>query len=173
MGISYSIIRPTLVFGKEDILVNNIAWTIRKFPFVPIFGSGDYKIQPVFVEDLASIAVDCANKDAPETLDAVGPETFTYKEMLRIMASALNRDVKFFHVWPNVGIFLGKIIGLFVNDVLLTKDELKGLMDNKLTSKQTPNAKTKFTEWIKANKGTVGERYTSELDRHFRWRRSS
>jgi len=173
LGISYSIIRPTLVFGKEDILVNNIAWTVRKFPFVPIFGSGDYKIQPVFVEDLASIAVDCANKNTSETLDAVGPETFTYKEMLRIMASVLNRDVKFFHVWPKVGIFLGKIIGLFVNDVLLTKDELKGLMDNKLTSKQTPNAKTKFTEWLKANKVTVGERYTSELDRHFRWRRSS
>jgi len=88
-------------------------------------------------------------------------------------ASILNPDVKFVHVWPNVGIFLGKIIGLFLHDVLLTKDELKGLMLNKLTSRQTPNGKTKFTEWIKLNKETVGERYTSELDRHFRWRRSS
>jgi NADH dehydrogenase len=173
LGISYSIIRPTLVFGKEDILVNNIAWTIRKFPFVPIFGSGDYKVQPVFVEDLASIADECAQKNTSETLDAIGPETFTYKEMLRVMASILNPDVKFVHVWPNVGIFLGKIIGLFLHDVLLTKDELKGLMLNKLTSRQTPNGKTKFTEWIKLNKETVGERYTSELDRHFRWRRSS
>ena len=173
LGISYSIIRPTLVFGKEDILVNNIAWTIRKFPFVPIFGSGDYKVQPVFVEDLASIAVECAKKNTSETLDAIGPETFTYKEMLQVMASILNPDVKFVHVWPNVGIFLGKIIGLFLHDVLLTKDELKGLMLNKLTSRQTPNGKTKFTEWIKLNKGTVGERYTSELDRHFRWKRSS
>jgi uncharacterized protein YbjT (DUF2867 family) len=105
LGISYSIIRPTLVFGKEDILVNNIAWTIRKFPFVPIFGSGDYKVQPVFVEDLASIAVECAKKNTSETLDAIGPETFTYKEMLRVMASILNPDVKFIHVWPHVGIF--------------------------------------------------------------------
>ena len=153
--------------------MNNIAWTIRKFPFVPIFGSGDYKVQPVFVEDLASIAVECAKKNTSETLDAIGPETFTYKEMLRVMASILNPDVKFIHVWPNVGIFLGKIIGLFLHDVLLTKDELKGLMLNKLTSRQTPNGKTKFTEWIKLNKETVGERYTSELDRHFRWRRSS
>ena len=173
LGISYSIIRPTLVFGKEDILVNNIAWTIRKFPFVPIFGSGDYKVQPVFVEDLASIAVECAKKNTSETLDAIGPETFSYREMLQVMASILNPDVKFIHVWPNVGIFLGKIIGLFLHDVLLTKDELKGLMLNKLTSRQTPNGKTKFTEWIKLNKGTVGERYTSELDRHFRWKRSS
>jgi len=173
LGISYSIIRPTLVFGKEDILINNIAWTTRKFPFVPIFGSGDYKVQPVFVEDLATIAVECAKKNVSETLDAIGPETFTYKEMLQIIASVLNRDVKLFHVSPNIGIFLGRIIGLFVNDVLLTKDELKGLMDNKLTSKQTPNAKTKFTEWIKLNKETIGERYTSELDRHFHWKRSS
>jgi NADH dehydrogenase len=173
LGIPYSIIRPTLVFGKEDILINNIAWTIHKFPFVPIFGSGDYKVQPVFVEDLASIAVECAKKNVSETLDAIGPETFTYKEMLQIIASVLNRDVKFFHIWPNIGILLGKIIGLFVKDVLLTKDELKGLMDNKLTSQQIPNAKTKFTEWLKANRGTIGQRYTSELDRHFRWRRSS
>jgi NADH dehydrogenase len=173
LGISYSIIRPTLVFGKEDILVNNIAWTIRKFPFVPIFGSGDYKVQPVFVEDLASLAVECAKKNTSETLDAIGPETFTYKEMLQVMASILNPDVKFVHVWPHVGIFLGKIIGLFLHDVILTKDELKGLMLNKLTSRQTPNGKTKFTEWIKLNKETVGDRYTSELDRHFRWKRPS
>jgi len=173
LGISYCIIRPTLVFGAEDILINNIAWTIRKFPFVPIFGSGDYKVQTIFVEDLASIAIECAEKNTSETLDAIGPETFAYEEMLRIMASALNRDVKFFHIWPNVGILLGKIIGFFVNDVLLTKDELRGLMANKLTSQQTPNGKTKFTEWLKANKETIGDRYTSELDRHFRWRRSS
>jgi uncharacterized protein YbjT (DUF2867 family) len=173
LGISYGIIRPTLVFGAEDILINNIAWTIRRFPLVPIFGSGDYKVQPVFVEDLALIAVECAKKDASETLDAIGPETFTYKEMLQMIAFVLNRDVKFIRVWPNVGIFLGKIIGFFVNDVLLTKDELRGLMANKLTSQQTPNGKTKFTEWLKANKETIGDRYTSELDRHFRWRRSS
>ena len=149
LGIPYSIIRPTLVFGKEDILVNNIAWTIRRFPLVPIFGSGDYKVQPVFVKDVASIAVECAQKNTSETLDAIGPEAFTYKEMLRVMASVLNRNVKFIHVRPNVGIFLGKIIGLFVDDVLLTKDELQGLMANKLTSQQVPNGKTKFTEWLK------------------------
>ena len=173
LGISYDIIRPTLVFGAEDILINNIAWTIRRFPLVPVFGSGDYKVQPVFVEDLALIAVECAKKHASETLDAVGPETFTYKEMLQVIASVLNRDVKLIRVWPNIGIFLGKVIGFFVNDVLLTKDELRGLMANKLTSQQTPNGKTKFTEWLKANKETIGDRYTSELDRHFRWRRSS
>ena len=39
-GVPYSIVRPTLVFGKEDILVNNIAWLIRTFPVFPIFGSG-------------------------------------------------------------------------------------------------------------------------------------
>ena len=173
LGIPYSIIRPTLVFGKEDILVNNIAWTIRRFPLVPIFGSGDYKVQPVFVKDVASIAVECAQKNTSETLDAIGPETFTYTEMLQVMASILNQDVKFIHVWPDIGIFLGKIIGLFVDDVLLTKDELRGLMANKLTSQEAPNGKTKFTEWLKANKEIVGERYTSELDRHFRWKRSS
>ena len=169
-NIPYSIIRPTLVYGKEDILVNNIAWTIRKFPYVPIFGSGDYKVQPVFVEDLAAIAVEYANKSGCGTVDAVGPETFSYKEMLILMATILNRKVKFIHIPPAFGIFLGKIIGAFVGDVVLTKDELRGLMVNKLCSSQEPNGHTLFSDWMKVNKDTIGERYTSELARHFYWR---
>jgi len=166
-GIAYSIIRPTLVFGKEDILVNNIAWTIRVFPFVPIFGPGNYKVQPIFVEDLASIAVECATQRESFTIDAIGPETFTYEEFIQLISSVLNRNVLLIHLWPKLGIFLGNIIGLFVKDVVLTKDELRGLMANKLTSNQKVNGKTLFSDWLKSNKDIIGANYTSELNRHF------
>ena len=166
-GIPYSIIRPTLVFGKEDILVNNMAWMIRTFPMVPIFGSGEYKIQPIFVEDLAALAIQCASENTSKTIDAIGPETFTYKEMLSMMASTMGRKVLFFHLGPQLGILLGKIIGLFVKDVILTKDELQGLMENKLCTEQAPNGSTKFSDWLESNKETVGKKYTSELARHF------
>jgi len=170
LGIDYAIVRPSLVFGKEDILVNNIAWTIRKFPVVPIFGSGKYRVQPIFVEDLASIAVEASSAAGSQTLDAIGPETFTYDEFLELIARELNRNIYFVHTSPLMGIALGKLIGLFVKDVILTKDELRGLMVNKLISTQDPNGKTLFSDWLRNNRHSLGTEYTSELERHFNWR---
>jgi NADH dehydrogenase len=151
-------------------LVNNIAWTVRKFPIVPIFGSGEYKVQPVFVEDLAEIAVSSMESENSETIDAIGSETYTYKEFLQSIAKELDRKILFIHVGPSLGIFFGKIISFFVKDVVLTKDELRGLMVNKLTSNQKPNGKTLFSEWLHENRDSVGSVYTSELSRHFYWR---
>lgn len=173
LDASYAIVRPTLVFGKEDILVNNIAWTIRKFPLVPIFGSGTYKVQPVFVEDLASISVKASRSKSPQIIDAIGPEIYTYKDFLQLIAKELNRRVIFFHTSPAIGIMLGKIISRFVKDVVLTEDELRGLMLNKLTSDQKPNGKTKFSDWLHQHRLSVGTQYTSELERHFYWRQAA
>jgi len=170
LGVEYAIVRPSLVFGVEDILVNNIAWTIRKFPFIPIFGSGRYKVQPIFVEDLAEIAVEVALTEGSQTIDAIGPETYMYEAFLKLIARELNRKVAFFHTSPSVGILLGKNIGLLVNDVVLTKDELRGLMANKLISAQEPNGKTLFSDWLHRNKEVIGLEYTSELNRHFHWK---
>jgi uncharacterized protein YbjT (DUF2867 family) len=166
-GVDYAIVRPTLVFGKEDILVNNIAWTIRKFPFVPIFGSGEYQVQPVFVGDLANIAVEAGFSSGVQTLDAIGPETFTYAAFIKQIARQLDRRVALLHTPPGAGLLLGKIIGLFVKDVVLTRDELRGLMANKLTSNQAPNGRTLFSAWLHQNRNTIGKTYTSELERHF------
>jgi NADH dehydrogenase len=170
VGVPYSIIRPTLVFGKEDILVNNIAWLIRKFPVFPIFGDGRYAIQPIFVGDLASIAVDCGRTHESEIIDAIGPETYSFEELVRLIAKAVSRNIAFMKIPPLLGISLGKLIGLAIRDVILTKDELDGLMANMLTSEQEFNAKTKFSEWLDDNCNNIGTSYASELDRHFRWR---
>jgi uncharacterized protein YbjT (DUF2867 family) len=166
-GVPYSIIRPTLVFGKEDILVNNIAWLIRQFPVFPVFGSGDYRLQPVFVRDLAKLAVEYSTALDGITVDAIGPETFSFEQMVRLIAQKIHRKVLFIKIPPRAGIFFGKVIGLFLRDVLLTGDELKGLMAELLTSPQEPNAPTRFSEWLGQNKGTIGSAYSSEVARHF------
>lgn len=171
-GVAYAIVRPTLVFGKEDLLVNNIAWLMRKCPVFPIFGSGEYKLQPVYVGDLAAIAVACASDSRPTVVDAVGPESFTFREFLKLLAAKIRPGVKLVHVPPAMGIALGQIIGLAVRDVLLTKAELRGLMDGMLTSGQAVNGSTRFSEWLEEHKEEVGSSYTSELGRHFRWQRS-
>lgn len=172
-GVPYSIIRPTLVFGMEDILVNNIAWLIRKFPVFPIFGSGHYKVQPVFVEDLARVAVASAQEPGNLTLDAIGPETFTFEELVRRIATRIKPDVRLVHISPSLGILLGRLIGLGLGDVILTRDELKGLMDELLTSCQVPNGATRFSDWLESHGDELGSSYSSEIQRHFKWRNAA
>ena len=168
-GLAYSIIRPTLVFGREDILVNNIAWLIRKIPFFPIPGDGSYKLQPISVEDLASIAVGHGQTDSSNESDAIGPETYTYEEFVRLTASTIGRKVTFIHIPSSLSILLGKVIGLFLRDVILTKNELRGLMDEYLTSPEPPTGPTLYSEWVEKYKESIGFAYSSELSRHFRW----
>jgi uncharacterized protein YbjT (DUF2867 family) len=168
-GVPFSIVRPTLVFGTEDILVNNIAWLVRTCPMFPIFGSGSYRVQPVFVGDLAEIAVQQSTALPGTTVDAIGHETFTFEQLIRLMADKLGRKPRTLKVPPSVGIFFGQILGLFLRDVLLTRNELEGLMSELLTSPQPPNAPTRFSKWLEENKSAVGRRYSSEVARHFRW----
>jgi NADH dehydrogenase len=168
-GIPYAIVRPTLVYGREDILVNNIAWLIRRFPLFPIAGDGTYRLQPIYVGDLAAIAFERALEATSSTIDAIGPETYTYRAFVAHIASTLDRRSRLFYVPPRVAIWLGRLAGLWVRDVILTSNELKGLMGEYLTSDQAPNGPTRFSDWLKANRETIGSGYTSELERHFRW----
>jgi NADH dehydrogenase len=172
-GVPYSIVRPTLVYGKEDILVNNIAWLIRKFPVFPIFGSGHYKVQPVFVEDLARIAVASAAEPGNVTLDAIGPETFSFESLVKLIASKVKPGGALVHIPPPLGIRLGQLIGLALGDILLTRDELRGLMDELLTSKQAPNGTTRFSDWLESHGDELGSAYSSELHRHFKWKKAT
>ncbi len=167
-GVPYAIVRPTLVFGRGDILVNNIAWLLRRFPVFPIFGSGQYRVQPVHVDDLADIAVVSAAARGSITLDAIGPEDFTFLQLVQLIASNVAPRVQLVHVPPAIGVALGRPIGLAVRDVLLTRAELQGLMNDWLTSDQPPNGRTRFSEWLELNKEWIGKSYASEVERHFR-----
>jgi uncharacterized protein YbjT (DUF2867 family) len=169
-GVPYSIVRPTLVYGKEDILVNNIAWLIRKFPVFPIFGSGHYKVQPVFVEDLARISVAAVGAPGNITLDAIGPETFSFEALVKLIAAKIKPGVTLAHIPPSMGILLGQIIGSALGDILLTRDELQGLMNGLLTSEQAPNGTTRFSDWLESNGSELGSTYSSEIHRHFKWK---
>jgi NADH dehydrogenase len=121
------------------------------------------------VGDLASIAVKSGRARENEIIDAIGPEDYTFEQLVKRIARAVSRNIAFVRFPPRLGISLGKLIGLIIGDVLLTKDELDGLMSNLLTSDQQPNGKTKFSRWLETNEHTIGTSYASELDRHFRW----
>ncbi len=164
-GVSHAILRPAILFGNEDILVNNIAWTLRHMTIFGMFGDGSYKLQPIFVEDLAALAVAQGAAGQDTTIEAIGPETFTYRELVNTIASAIgvHRLIVPMPAWLGfVGAWaMGKILG----DVITTWDEIKGLMGNALFVDAPPAGTTKLTEWVRAHADTLGIRYASELAR--------
>jgi nucleoside-diphosphate-sugar epimerase len=165
--LSYAIIRPTVIFGTEGILINNIAWFLRRFPIFAVFGSGDYRIQPVYVEDVAEIAVGAGHNDDNLVIDAIGPEVFTFDELVRLIAEKIHSRAKVIHVRPMLALFLARLIGCAVRDVVITKDEIQGLMSNLLVSKSSPTGQTCLSEWLEQNADRVGASYTSDLQRHY------
>jgi NADH dehydrogenase len=167
-GLSYAIIRPTVIFGAEDVLINNIAWFLRRFPIFPIGGTGEYPVQPVFVEDVAQQAVTAADEETNVVLDAVGPETLTYNEMVKLIASHVGGGDRLVHVPPRLAIWLARVAGYLVRDVVLTQDEIDGLMAGHLVSTDAAPLPTKFSSWLGEQGGSLGKHYVSELRRHYR-----
>lgn len=167
-GLSYAIIRPAVIFGKEDILINNIAWMLRRFPLFAVLGSGDYRLRPVFVEDVAKIAVDAAQEHGNTIIDAVGPETFTFDELVRLIAGKIRSRTRIVHVPPGIGYVFSRMVGYLVGDVVLTRDEVQGLTAGLLDTAGPPTGQTLLSEWLEQNADSVGKRYASELKRHYK-----
>ena len=166
-GLSYAILRPTVLIGKEDILINNIAFLLRRFPFFLLPGDGSYGIQPVFVEDLADLAVEGVYSKENYVIDAVGPDSYTFKEFVRLIGKTIGAQRPVISVPPRMALLAAQLLSQFVGDVILTPEEVKGLMANLLVSKEPARGKTAFKDWLEANKATVGTRYASEIKRHY------
>jgi uncharacterized protein YbjT (DUF2867 family) len=165
VGISYAILRPAVFFGDSDILINNIAWILRHFPAFGMPGRGDYRMQPVFLEDFAAMAVGAVDDTTNVVADAVGPEIYTFAELLGKLKSVLKSRCAIVPLPPIVALAAAKAIGLVLGDVVLTADEVKGLMRNLLVSHAPPSCSTRLSEWMEKNVDSLGARYASELAR--------
>lgn len=166
-GMSYSIVRPAVLFGDEDILINNIAWTLRKFPVFGMFGDGSkYHVCPIYVDDLAKIMVEEGEKSENGVINALGPEDFTYTELVQMIGKTIGCQRKVMSIPPELGYLTSRVIGLFVGDVFVTREEIKGLMADLLHVKGVvPKGTTVLSEWVKDNADSLGVRYASELAR--------
>lgn len=172
---SYAIIRPTLLYGPDDILINNLAWTLRRVPVFGVPADGRYRVQPVHVDDVAELALRLAARDdavAAET-DASGPETLTFNEVVATVRAAVESRALVVHLPPPLVLASARAVGLLVRDVVLTGDEIRELMASLLASKEPATTTTRFTEWIAAHATEIGLRYSSELARNFRFERGS
>ena len=166
--LSYAIIRPTVIFGDEDILINNIAWLLRRFPLFAVPGKGDYKLQPIYVEDMADLVVDAGGKTENVIFDAVGPEVYTFDTLVRLIAKTIRSRARIVHLRPDLALILSRVVGVFVGDVILTQEEVAGLLANLLVSSGPPTGRTRLSEWLRDHAGTVGAKYASEVKKHYR-----
>jgi NADH dehydrogenase len=164
-GLSYAILRPTVLFGEEDILVNNIAWTLRKLPVFGVFGDGKYRLQPIYVDDLAKLAVEQGRSRENVIIDAIGPETFTYRRLVEEIGTIIAKKRLVIGVPPALGYLAGVVIGRLVGDVLITRDEVDGLMADLLYTDSPPAGETKLTDWAREHAAELGYKYASELAR--------
>jgi len=164
-GLSYAILRPAVIFGKEDILINNIAWLLRRLPVFGVFGDGQYRLQPIYVDDLAQLAIEQGKQRDNTTINAIGPETFTYRELVEQIGSIIGKQRPIMSVPPAMGYWVGAIIGKMVGDVVITREEIEGLMADLLYVDVPPASETRLTDWARENVNWLGKYYASELSR--------
>jgi len=166
-NLSYAILRPTVIFGVEDILINNIAWFVRHFPAFAIPGDGRYRIRPIYVEDMARLIADAAEQEGDSVLDAVGPETYTFGELVGQIAAQLRQRTRLVHVPMSVAYIATRLAGWLVGDVVLTWEEYQGLMANLLAPEGASSGDTRLSTWLVAKRESIGRHYASEVARHY------
>ncbi|MBI4564236.1 MAG: NAD(P)H-binding protein [Planctomycetes bacterium] len=164
-GLSYAILRPTVLFGREDILINNIAWILRQFPIFGVFGDGNYRLQPMFVDDLARLAVREGERRQNVVIDAIGPETFTYRELVQVIARCIGKERPIVSIPDWLGYAVGWCLGKVLKDVVITREEIEGLRANLLYTNSPPAGDTRLSDWCREYADTLGIRYASELAR--------
>jgi uncharacterized protein YbjT (DUF2867 family) len=167
-GLSYTIFRPTVIFGKEDILINNIAWFVRHLPIFGIPGNGRYGVRPIYVEDMARLVVDSVDQSGNSVLNAIGPETFTFEELVRLIAQQVGSSVRLVHLPMTLAYLATLVSGWFVGDTILTWEEYQGLMGDLLAPGGTSSGQTRLSQWLADSREQVGMRYASEVARHYK-----
>jgi uncharacterized protein YbjT (DUF2867 family) len=169
-GIPCSVIRPTLVFGREDVLINNMAWLMRRMPLFPIFGDGLFRVQPVFVDDVAALAVAEGVQSGDRTLDAAGPVVQSFADFLRFLRASIGSHAPLLRLPPGLALAMSWPVSVLLRDVLITREEMGALMADLLVSRTGPTTTTSLEAWLEADKPDLGGRYTSELRRHWSYR---
>ena len=165
LDLPYSIVRPGVLFGRGDILVNNIAWTLRRLPFFGTFGRGDYKLRPLHVDDMATLMLNAAKVSESKTIDAVGPESYSYKELVQLIGAIAGISKPVLPVPPAFGYLVSKLVNRAVDDVVITREEISGLMRGILDSDAPDAGSIKLSEYIEQHKDILGIRYANEIKR--------
>jgi nucleoside-diphosphate-sugar epimerase len=167
-GLPHAILRPAILFGGNGVLINNIAWLLRHVPIFAVGGTGQYRIRPIHVDDLALLCLQAANSTETEVIDAVGPERPTFLELVHGIKDAIGSRSQVVRVPGSLIPPAARVLGLALRDTLLTAEEYQAMADGLADTDGPATGKTSLSGWITDHKDTLGRSYANELTRHFR-----
>ena len=167
-GLSYAIARPAILFGGDGVLINNIAWLLRRLPVFAVGGRGEYRIRGIHVDDLARLCVALGTRNDTVTVDAVGPQTVTFRQLVDTVRAAVASHAVVLPVPGPVLNGLSSALGLLLRDTLLTRDEYQAMANGLADSDGPATGEIVLTDWVAKHGPELGRRYANELDRHFR-----
>jgi uncharacterized protein YbjT (DUF2867 family) len=168
LGVSHAVLRPAILFGGNGVLINNIAWLLRHLPVFAVGGTGEYRIRPIHVDDLARLAVRAGGSATTETIDAVGPERPTFLELVGTIKAAVGSHSQVIRVPGALIPAAARLLGLALRDTLLTAEEYQGMADGLADTDGPATGETALSQWITDHEDTLGRGYANELARHFR-----
>lgn len=168
IGVPYAIARPAILFGGNGVLLNNIAWLLRHLPVFAIGGGGDYRIRPIHVGDLARLCADLGGQEDSVTVDAVGPQSVTFRELVAAIRTAVGSRAVIVRAPGWLIPPMSAALGAALRDVLLTTEEYQAMAAGLADSAAPATGQTVLTDWIAEHGPDLGRAYASELDRHFR-----
>ncbi len=168
LGLSHAVLRPSILFGGDGVLINNIAWLLRRMPVFAVGGTGEYQVRPIHVDDLARLAVRAADSGQTEVIDAVGPDRPAFIELVRFLRDAVGSRSRVVRVPGTVIPPAARLLGLALRDTLLTAEEYQAMADGLADTEGPATGETSLLQWIADHKGTLGRSYANELTRHFR-----
>ena len=168
VGVSHAIVRPAILFGGDGVLINNVAWLLRHLPVFAVGGRGGYRVRGIHVDDLARLCVDLGARSDTVTMDAVGPQSVTFRELVDAVRGAVGSHAVVVPIPGRVLTMLSSVLGVALRDTLLTRDEYRAMADGLADSAAPSTGTIVLTDWIEEHRDELGRRYANELHRHFR-----
>jgi NADH dehydrogenase len=168
LGVSHAVLRPAILFGGNGVLINNIAWLLRHLPVFAVGGTGEYRLRPIHIDDLARLAVRAGRSDATEVIDAVGPERPTFLALVQTIRAAVGSRSPVVRVPGTLIPAAARVLSLALRDTLLTAEEYQAMADGLADTEGPATGETALSQWIADHKDTLGRVYANELTRHFR-----
>ena len=165
--VPYAILRPAILFGGDGVLLNNIAWLLRRLPVFAVGGRGEYRVRGIHVDDLARLCVEKGAEHGDSVTDAVGPERPTFLELVTSIRDLVGSRARIVRV-PGVAVpLLARLLGTVLHDVLLTGDEYRAMAAGLADTDGPATGPTALSDWLSAQRRALGIRYANDLDRHF------
>lgn len=166
-GISFAVLRPAILFGGDGVLLNNIAWLLRRLPVFAVGGRADYRIRGIHIDDLAQLCVEKGAERFDSVTDAVGPERPTFLELVISIKVAVESHSRIIHLPGSAMPIVSRIVGIGLHDVLLTRDEYRAMADGLADTDGPATGSIALSDWLTDHRSTLGMDYANELERHF------